>query len=920
LNEQLLIVQKDGMEKVICVSTAKVPIVKIWDPELRLACDMNVNNTLALENTRMIKTYVEIDERIRPLAMIIKHWTKRRIVNDAAFGGTLSSYTWICMIINFLQTRKPPILPSLHQRPHQKLPAQNGKVSSFADDVEALKHYGKENKETLGELLFGFFRFYGHELDYDKNVISVRSGKLISKSEKNWTVGNNNKLCVEEPFNTSRNLGNTADDTSFRGLHIELRRAYDLISEANLEACCEEYVFPKEEEKIWAKPPPQPRPVLSRTPSSSGRGGRGGHSRGGGNRQYNKTSTGSRRASSGAFDSPQIYTPQNLPHNITPQEAWIRTQNAQTQLHNDLYTTFSVLQAQENSLRMQLFNQTQAYAFAQARLQGGDHSTSPQTADRTVNRANSFDNPPLTAPIRPDMYYYPIQFSQPPMYGQQTASTYPSSPSISATVPELRRSLHRSTITGGTGPSSGLSSSSLRSHSQPAARSVPSPLTLQGLPSRMGANGNHYGGIRPGHNVAIPTFATDGGGESSYEGDSLASSTATLDGTPPEYVIPRDYVGYYVNGSVPEPTRRSAVPPLAIPAFGESNGVRRRPSTDQFPQQIFDRIRRTSRSPSPMGHRIPASGPHSAPLAAANSQQHSFGNTLRSPDDRGPLVVNGSNYMLDPQRNPSLSESSVSGESLAETVTGAEGLFYPDSHGESHSMIEHQLQSGLFPNSYEQPNGSRHQSSVAPSGTNSWQNNAGNQTEIPVSQPALQPALSIPISAPAVSVTADANGSQRLSPTSRNRLARQQPQTNGMTPLDFTGLSHTEALRDDQPHLSPVYETRSPSPSASRKFNSAAENQGPSNSPVARDTKPPISKPVLKQALANSTQKQSGQAQGKSNGHTRGAKSESSTTNTWQKASKNKRKGPTAEQKAVGNGNHIQSEKLPKNDSERKGG
>lgn len=79
----------DGMERVICVPHAKVPIVKFWDPELQLACDMNVNNTLALENTRMIKTYVEIDERVRPLAMIIKHWTKRRILNDA---GTSVSY------------------------------------------------------------------------------------------------------------------------------------------------------------------------------------------------------------------------------------------------------------------------------------------------------------------------------------------------------------------------------------------------------------------------------------------------------------------------------------------------------------------------------------------------------------------------------------------------------------------------------------------------------------------------------------------------------------------------------------------------------------------------------------------------------------------------------------------------------------
>lgn len=73
----------DGMQNVVCVSGAKVPIVKMWDPKLKLHCDMNVNNTLALENTRMIRTYVEIDERVRPLAMVIKYWTRRRVVNDA---------------------------------------------------------------------------------------------------------------------------------------------------------------------------------------------------------------------------------------------------------------------------------------------------------------------------------------------------------------------------------------------------------------------------------------------------------------------------------------------------------------------------------------------------------------------------------------------------------------------------------------------------------------------------------------------------------------------------------------------------------------------------------------------------------------------------------------------------------------------
>lgn len=78
------------MERVTCVHAKAVPIVKIWDPELLLACDLNVNNHVAVKNTQLIKTYIEIDERVRQLAMIIKHWAKKRILNEG------KSFTQIC--------------------------------------------------------------------------------------------------------------------------------------------------------------------------------------------------------------------------------------------------------------------------------------------------------------------------------------------------------------------------------------------------------------------------------------------------------------------------------------------------------------------------------------------------------------------------------------------------------------------------------------------------------------------------------------------------------------------------------------------------------------------------------------------------------------------------------------------------------
>ena len=47
-----------------------------------LYCDINVNSNMALRNTLLIKTYVEIDPRARLLIMAVKYWAKRRELND----------------------------------------------------------------------------------------------------------------------------------------------------------------------------------------------------------------------------------------------------------------------------------------------------------------------------------------------------------------------------------------------------------------------------------------------------------------------------------------------------------------------------------------------------------------------------------------------------------------------------------------------------------------------------------------------------------------------------------------------------------------------------------------------------------------------------------------------------------------------
>lgn len=155
-----------------------------------------------------------------------------------ANGGTLSSYTWTCMIINFLQQREPPILPVLHAIENE------GKDEDyFYDNVEQLKGFGSENHESLGGLLFAFFRRFAVEFDYDDQVVSVRQGRYLSKKEKGWDTGRNKiSLCVEEPCNASRNLGNSADVASVRGLRCEFERFLDLLlAGESLDIICTPY-------------------------------------------------------------------------------------------------------------------------------------------------------------------------------------------------------------------------------------------------------------------------------------------------------------------------------------------------------------------------------------------------------------------------------------------------------------------------------------------------------------------------------------------------------------------------------------------------------------------------------------------------------------------------------------------------------
>lgn len=73
------------------ITNAQVPIVKMRDPQTGISCDICINNLLVVANTKLLRDYARIDDRLHQLAFIVKHWARLREVNKT-YGGTLSSY------------------------------------------------------------------------------------------------------------------------------------------------------------------------------------------------------------------------------------------------------------------------------------------------------------------------------------------------------------------------------------------------------------------------------------------------------------------------------------------------------------------------------------------------------------------------------------------------------------------------------------------------------------------------------------------------------------------------------------------------------------------------------------------------------------------------------------------------------------
>uniref|UniRef100_T1JEY6 Uncharacterized protein n=1 Tax=Strigamia maritima TaxID=126957 RepID=T1JEY6_STRMM len=199
--------------------TAKVPILKFRDRISGVEVDLNVNNTVGIRNTHLLRCYSKVDPRVSPLVGIVKIWAHVQDINNAKLM-TISSYSLTLMVIHYLQCGvSPAILPSL-QKLHPYKFSSRVEIQNI-DINDPVPVYLSKNEMSLGELMIGFLDYFTNRYDFRTDAMSIRTGSKVPKfvvqnqrSMKN-NPGQWKCLCIEEPFELTNTARSVYDDGVF---------------------------------------------------------------------------------------------------------------------------------------------------------------------------------------------------------------------------------------------------------------------------------------------------------------------------------------------------------------------------------------------------------------------------------------------------------------------------------------------------------------------------------------------------------------------------------------------------------------------------------------------------------------------------------------------------------------------------------
>ncbi|XP_027800027.2 speckle targeted PIP5K1A-regulated poly(A) polymerase [Marmota flaviventris] len=198
-----------GVYRVQTVPSARRPVVKFCHRPSGLHGDVSLSNRLALHNSRFLSLCSELDGRVRPLVYTLRCWAQGRGLSGS--GPLLNNYALTLLVIYFLQTRDPPVLPTVSQLTQKAGEGEQVEVDgwdcSFPRDASRLEP--STNVEPLSSLLAQFFSCVSG-WDLAGSLLSLREGQALPVAgglpSNLWEGLRLGPMNLQDPFDLSHNV------------------------------------------------------------------------------------------------------------------------------------------------------------------------------------------------------------------------------------------------------------------------------------------------------------------------------------------------------------------------------------------------------------------------------------------------------------------------------------------------------------------------------------------------------------------------------------------------------------------------------------------------------------------------------------------------------------------------------------------
>lgn len=214
------------------IARAKVPLVKFLHIPTGIRCDASFKSTQGIRNSLLLTCLLHLDPRVLSVAIVIKFWAK---VHKLTGTNLMPNYALILLVVFYFQQVK--ILPSVYELQAKLEPYQQCIMDYWETGFKYIYDYtpSRKNESDLYELVAGFFEYY-NTYDFAMNIVSVFLGSSVKRElfkslntvptafrlyDTNLHNGLvqplriNESMCIQDPFEHSRNCAVAVSKTQF---------------------------------------------------------------------------------------------------------------------------------------------------------------------------------------------------------------------------------------------------------------------------------------------------------------------------------------------------------------------------------------------------------------------------------------------------------------------------------------------------------------------------------------------------------------------------------------------------------------------------------------------------------------------------------------------------------------------------------